>query len=106
MIMQINLIEPIKRVSISQANGTTREVEVLSNKHYPYLNDNSSTFMMEDFEEAGTIVQKLVMRMLIPKRNSEADKENEMAFMLEMVLEQQIEESTIREYEVKCRMES
>lgn len=39
----------------------------LSNKQYPYLNDNSSIFIVSAFEDGD---QKLTMRMLIPKRNT------------------------------------
>ena len=72
--MQLNLIEAIKHTAIYQANGTNRQHELLSNRNYPYLNDNTSSFLVQDFEIDGNIVQKLVMRMLIPKRNSVVKK--------------------------------
>ena len=89
------------------ATGSDRPVpSPLSNKLYPYLNDNSSSFVVEEIKiEDNKTEDRLVMRMLIPKRNSGAEKGYESAFMLEVVLEREIHRSIVREYEIQCKLE-
>jgi hypothetical protein len=51
-------------------------------------------------EKDGNKIVVPVMRMLIPKRGSGQDKENEKAYLLELVINQEIELSVMHEYEV------